>query len=329
MASLGILSVTVRRVLPAVGLVWALAAPLAGQGDFQKGISYYKQGQYQKAVQEFEQLVKANPDYESGYRVLGDSYLKLKDYAKAADAFRRAAELDASRFASHLGAAVALFNLGRYEDAVRALEQGEAAAKAPKERYQFHQLRGSAWYKLNRFQEAAAELEKAVGIQRGDFNDVFQLGVALFQTGRLAEARQYLEQAVALKPDSAEARRFLRRVDFGEAVAAIEARQYARAVELLTRVVGDDPANAEAWYNLGLAQLFADRLREAETSFKRSAELRPAGWEAHQRLGYIYEKSERYQEALRSYSRALELHQDPALAESVKRVEERLRRQSG
>lgn len=329
MASLGILSVTVRRVLPAVGLVWALAVPLAGQGDFQKGISYYKQGQYQKAVQEFEQLVKANPDYEAGYRVLGDSYLKLKDYAKAADAFRRAAELDASRFASHLGAAVALFNLGRYEEAVRALERGEAAAKSPRERYQFHQLRGSAWYKLNRFQEAAAEMEKAVGIQRGDFNDVFQLGVALFQIGRLAEARQYLEQAVALKPDSAEARRFLRRVDFGEAVAAIEARQYARAVELLTRVVGDDPTNAEAWYNLGLAQLFADRLREAETSFKRSAELRPAGWEAHQRLGYIYEKSERYQEALRSYSRALELHQDPALAESVKRVEERLRRQSG
>ncbi len=132
-----------------------------------------------------------------------------------------------------------------------------------------------------------------------------------------------------MKPDSAEARRFLRRVDFGEAVAAIEARQYPRAVELLNRVVGDEPSNAEAWYNLGLAQLFADQLAAAEASFKRCAELRPAGWEAHHRLGYIYEKTERYQEALRSYSKALELHPDPAVAESVKRVEERLRRQRG
>lgn len=329
MASLGILPVAALRTVLAAGLAWALTVPAAAQGDFQKGISYYKQGQYRKAVEEFEQLVKASPDYEAGYRVLGDSYLKLKEYAKAAAAFQKAAELDGSRFASHLGAAVALFNLGRYQEAISVLDRGEAAAKSPRERYQLHQLRGSAWYKLNRFPEAAAELGRAVGIQRGDFNDVLQLGVSLYQVGKLADARQYLEQALSLKPDSAEALRFLRRVDFGEAVAAIEARQYPRAVELLRRVVGDDPSNAEAWYNLGLAQMFSDQLAAAEASFKRCAELRPAGWEAHHRLGYIYEKSERYQEALRSYSKALELHPDPAVAESVKRVEERLRRQRG
>lgn len=327
MASFGLLRVKLRQLLQTSVLFLGCSSILPAQGDFQKGISYYKQGQYQKAVEEFEQLVKASPDYEAGYRVLGDSYLKLRNYPKAAAAFQKAVELDSTKFGSHLGAALALFNAGRYQDAVTALQKGEATVRAPRERYQFHQLRGSAWYKLNRFPEAAAELEKAVSIQRGDFNDVFQLGVALFQTGNTAAARRYLEQAVALKPDSAEAARFLRQAGIREAAAAIEAKQYARAVQLLTKVVQDDPGDADAWYNLGLAQLFSERLEDAETSFRRSAELLPSRWETHQRLGYVYEMRRQYPQALQSYNRALQLHQDAAVADSVKRIEERIRRQ--
>jgi tetratricopeptide (TPR) repeat protein len=327
MASFGLFRVSLQRLITAslvAGIAWGW---VAAQGDFQKGVSYYKQGQYARAVEEFEQLVKANPDYEAGYRVLGDSYLRLKNYPKAAEAFRKAAELDATKFASHLGAATALFNAGRFQDAVTALQKGETAAKAPKERYQFHQLRGSAWYKLNRFPEAAADLEKAVAIQRGDFNDVFQLGVALLQTGNLEAARRYLEQAAALRPDSADAARFLRRAEAREAAAAIEAKQYPQAIRVLTRLVQAEPNDADAWYNLGLAQLFNKQLEESEASFKRSAELLPSRWETHNRLGYVYEMRRQYPQALRSYSRALQLNQNDSVQESVKRVEERIRRE--
>ena len=35
----------------------ALVSPLVADGDFQRGISFYRQGQYAKAAAEFEQLV--------------------------------------------------------------------------------------------------------------------------------------------------------------------------------------------------------------------------------------------------------------------------------
>jgi len=46
---------------------------VAQEGDYQKGLSYYKQQQYQKAIEEFEKIVETHSDYEGGFRILGDS----------------------------------------------------------------------------------------------------------------------------------------------------------------------------------------------------------------------------------------------------------------
>ncbi len=296
------------------------------QGDFQKGISYYKQGQYAKAAQEFEQLVKADPKYESGYRVLGDSYLKLRQYDKAAKAFHEAAQLDSSNFSSFLGAAVAEFNQGRYQDAIDTLQAGKASAKTPKERYQLFQLRGSSHYNLRQYQPAVSDLEQAVSIQRGVYDDVFQLGLSYLQLGNYAKARQYLEQAVALGDTSGEAGQYLDRVDYQAALGAIRSEKYSEAEKALQKFVDAHPDDGEAWYNLGLAQLFSKQLEKASKSFQRSTQLIATNWDAFNRLGYIYEVQKHYDDALKSYRKAFELKSDPAIQESIKRVQERARR---
>jgi tetratricopeptide (TPR) repeat protein len=297
------------------------------QGDFQKGISYYKQGQYAKAVQEFEQLVKADPKYESGYRVLGDSYLKLRQFDKAAEAFKRAAELDSNNFSSFLGAAVAQFNQNRYQDAIDMLESGKAAAKAPKDRYQLFQLRGSSYYNLQKYAQAVADLEKAVSIQRGDYNDVFQLGLSYLELGDYAKARQYLGQAAALGDDQGKAQGYLDRVDYQQALAAIRRQQYPQAAQALKQFVQAHPDDADAWYNLGLAQLFTKKLDDARSSFEQCTKLSSSNADAFRRLGYIYEVQKHYEASLKSYQKAHEIKSDPSDQKSIKRVEERIRRQ--
>lgn len=306
--------------LTVMAVAWA-------QGDFQKGISYYKQGQYAKAATEFEQLVEENPDYEAGFRILGDCYLKLKDYAKAADAFSRAVEIKNNRFDSLFGLGVAQFNLERYQDSVATLKRAERFAQSPREKYQLFHTRGAAYYNLDNFSMAIADLEQAVSIQRGEFRDVFQLGVSYLRVNRVSEAKQYLEQAAALRPDSTEAKQFLARLDFQSALSALQSKNYRAATDQLKQYLEQNPEDGEAWFNLGLAQLFSDNLKDAETSFLQSVKRRPNQWEPYNRLGFIYEKNEQYQKSLQNYKKALSLHRDPALQESVERVEERIRRQ--
>ena len=319
---------TIRRTTLTF-LVVALTLPVLGwaQGDFEKGISYYKQGQYTKAVQEFEQLVKADPKYESGYRVLGDSYLKLHQYDKAVEAFKHAADLNSRNFSSFLGAAVGQFNLGHYQEAIDTLESGKAAAKAPKERYQLFQLRGSSYYNLKEYTQAVADLEKAVSIQRGGYNDVLQLGLSYLELGNYAKAQLYLEQAAALGDDGGKARNFLERVDYRRALAAIRQEKYAQASQMLTQFVKAHPNDAEAWYNLGLAQLFSKQLDDARKSFEKCTNLSSSNADAFRRLGYINEIQKRYEASLKNYRKALELKSDPSDQKSIQRVEERIRRQ--
>lgn len=306
--------------------LWNVPVVLA-QGDFQKGLSYYKQGQYEKAAAEFEALVRQDPRYEAGYRVLGDIYLKLRRFEEAARAFHQAAKLDGSKFVSFHGAALAEFNLGRYGDCIQTLQAGEQAATSPHQKYQLHHLRGLAYYNLRRFAEARRDLEAAVEIQRSNFEDLLHLGITRFQLGDLDGAEEVLRRAAAIRPGNADAQEYLARLQYLRGVQAIRDSQFNRAEAYLQEAVRGLQDDAAAWYNLGLSQLFQDKLEAALNSFRRSVELDAARWETFERLGFIQEKREEYEEALKHYSKALELKpDDQRLAESVKRVQERIRR---
>jgi len=318
----------IRRVCLSFLIGGALVLVAFGQGSFEKGISFYKQGQYARAVEEFEAIVEANPEYEAGYRVLGDSYLRLKRYTEAARAFQNAIKLQNDNFVSHYGLAVAQFNLGQYQDAAATLLEAEKYARSPRDRYQVYSTRGAAYYNQKRYAQAIVDLKQAVSIQRGVYQDVFQLGLSYYHTKEFDQARQFLEQARALNPSASEPAKFLARLDYQRALQAIQSENYQQAVALLSDYVKSQPNDGEAWFNLGLAQLFSDNLTAAEQSFLKSSSLLRNSWESHQRLGYIYEKTNRYQEALKHYQNALKINQSADLKESVERVQERIRRQN-
>lgn len=304
----------------ASGFLWC-------QGDFQKGVSFYKQKQYAKAVVEFEQIVKDNPKYESGFRVLGDCYLKLKQYRNAADSFAKAIELKEDSFISYLGAGIAHFNLDEHRRTVALLLKAEKYAKSQKEKYQLYETRGSAYFKIDDFPKAIADLEKANSLQRGEFRNIQQLGIAYYQTKDFKKARTHLEQALALNPGESETEKILLNIDYQDALKALAAKNYTSAAALLSKFTAKSPRDGEAWFNLGLSQLFSNQLNDAEQSFLRSAELLPDNWQTHDRLGFIYEKRKQYDRSLKSYQRALSLHQDSRISESVDRLQERIRRE--
>lgn len=307
--------------------VAALVIPqVHAQGDFQRAVSLYKQKQYREAAAEFSKLVEEDPLYETGYRVLGDCYLKLKEYAAASDAFEKAAELDPENFVSAQGLAMARYNLKDYEGAIEALSSADSLAKAPPQEYQLHRIRGSSFYQTGRFQDAVRELSAANNIQRGDFSNILQLGISHFRLNNLEPARTFLEQALSIRPDSGEARDFMGMVDFSLGAEALKSGEYTEAARLFNDSVTLNPDDSEAWFNLGLAYLFTDNLMKAEEAFLKVVSIRPDQWQPYDRLGYIFETTGRYEASLENYEKALQLNNDPKLEESVDRVRERIRR---
>lgn len=311
------------RLLSA-GLLTALAlAQLLAQGDYQKGVSYYRQGEFAKVIAEFEPIVKEQPEYEFGHRILGLSYLKTKQYEKAIVAFQNALRLKNDNFSTYTGLALAYFNSRRFGEVLPTLEKAEAYAKTPQDQYQLHHIRGAAAYQRQEWARAAASLEKAVSLRPGNADDILQLGIALFQLGRYDQARPYLEQAAALRPEG-EAGRFLRQLQYRRGVDLIEKGRYQGAADLLSDYVESNPGDPQAWFNLGLAYLFTENLAASREAFQRTVRLEPGNGAAWQRLGYIHEKQKRYSEALEAYQMAFELTSKPESKEGVDRIRKRL-----
>jgi tetratricopeptide (TPR) repeat protein len=317
------------RTIISAFLFWILSTPSRAQGDFEKAVSYYKQGQFDKAATEFEAIVAESPDYESGHRVLGDCYLRLGRYEDAIAAFDKAVELDPGKFASQYGSAVARFNLKRYEETIARLLRSENLARSPRERYQLYHTRGSAYFNLKKYSEAVQDLTKSISIQRGQYDDTLQLGIAQYQLGNFTEAKQFLTQAAALNPDSQEAKKYLSQAVYREGVTALQNEDYSGAIQHFTQYLSNSPEDGRAWFNLGLSQLFSDQLEQAEASFRNSIRYLSDHWESYERLGYLYERSGDYTQSLTSYEKAYELNPNARVSESVDRVKERIRRQQG
>ncbi|MFQ5739712.1 MAG: tetratricopeptide repeat protein [Acidobacteriota bacterium] len=319
-----------KRVFTVFLCLGATGALLA-QGDYQRGLSYYKQNQYQRAIAEFEAIVKEQPDYEFGQRILGFSYLKVKRYDKSIAALRAAIRLKNDYFESYLALALAYFNSGRYREVLSTLQRAESYARSPRDKYRLYRTRGAAAFNLKDFTAAASDLEQAVTIQRGNPKDTLQLGIAYYHLKQDDKALRYLRQAQALDPEGGEANRFLSRLNYRQAVEDIESGNYRKAAETLRSYLDQNPGDGEAWFNLGLAYLFAENLKASEEALRRSARMAPEIGDTYDRLGFIYEKTKRYRKALDAYQKAYKLTQSDDAKANLERIKRRIRRtrQSG
>ena len=85
---------------------------------------------------------------------------------------------------------------------------------------------------------------------------------------------------------------------------------YVDAIHWLSRTVASDPLNAEAWYDLGRAQMHQGNFVEAEHDFQRTLAIHAHNAKALDNLGLSYEAQNRTEEALAAYSRAIETQRD-------------------
>ncbi len=295
------------------------------QGDYMKGLSFFKQKEYRQAIDEFEPLVKKYPDYESGHRILGLSYLQLREYEHAISELQQALQLKQTAVETYLGLAQAYYNLHRFEEAISILIQAFPYTQSPKDRYDLLRLRGSASYNHQQYEKAASDFEKAAEIHRITPQDLLQLGLAHYHLNNLELAERYLQLVLEYDSEQDEAIRFLSMMSYQKGIQQIENGHYREATQTISIYTAKFPENAEAWFNLGLAYLFSGNLVEAEKAFLQNISLKSQNrGKSFNRLGYICEKTNQYKRALDYYKKAYELTGTSENKLSVDRIKLRL-----
>ena len=147
-----------------------------------------------------------------------------------------------------------------------------------------------------------------------------RLGVALSHQGKLQEARQHLH---SLHPKS-EAQRV--QLALAEEQILREAKQYAEAFDVLTRILGELPDNTDLLYARALLAEKLNRLDVAEADLRRVLKKEPKNSHALNALGYtLADRTTRYAEALQFIEQALAVKpDDPFILDSMGWVQYRL-----
>ena len=94
---------------------------------------------------------------------------------------------------------------------------------------------------------------------------------------------------------------------FEKAHAAVEKKDYANAVKLLSQIVENDPNDFQAWSLLGTLYLTQEKSEQAENAYLKAIEVKPTYAVPLVNLGKLRMSQKRYEEAVDLLTRAVEL----------------------
>lgn len=124
------------------------------------------------------------------------------------------------------------------------------------------------------------------------------LGVTLYQQGRVEAGLKALDRAIKVNPTNMDA--------YSNRAASLMAlNRLDEAVEAYKFLVQSDPGNAAAHYNYGNALYRAGRLVEAEAAFRKAISSNRNLAEAHYNLGFLLKELGRLEESESSFRAAL------------------------
>lgn len=349
------------RGFPLATALLCCALPVAVRCDYIKGASYFAQGKYELAIQEYEEELRLDPAYVQGYYIVGICYARLKNYDKAIESLKKAQTLDQKDFQISLALAQAYFDAQKYPELKDALNNASLNAQTSAELEKLRFLRAAALFNQQDYAQALPELEAAVRSSPRNASLEAQLGVTEFHLKKYDEAIKALTAAVTLNPEDAQATLFLGEAYFAKAAAqtstrertkgfndvsrltekwvakqprsfewlslagraALALKNYSRAVSFLRRAAEVQPDSPTTQFDLGQAYAFAGQFAEAETALIKASQTLTQQPALFSTLGFVLEKQNKLEAAEAAYRQASTLAPSKDLETAIDRVRQK------
>ncbi len=172
------------------------------KNQFLLGVELYQAGQYDLAIENFESVLKDNPDFAEGYYNIGMAYLKKGDLDNAVVQMAKAIELKPDFIQAFFGLGQVYLEKGEMEKATDMFKQ--AVDIAPDDASTYVNL-GIFYFTNNEDSLALEALLKAKDINPSLPQTYYQLGLVYTRKGELDKTIECFEKFLELAPHAPEA----------------------------------------------------------------------------------------------------------------------------
>jgi Flp pilus assembly protein TadD len=267
----------------------------------QLGMALLKTGMLDDAAREFRRVIQLDAHDLESHAALGRILARKGDWVGAEAALRKATASIEAHYTSWHNLAYVLERLGRYDDAVNALDEAaHHGAEDPRVKL------SRAVIALRRNDAATADdLLRKIGEVYGE--DVpppqwyHYSALAAGMRGDVRRAAALLAEGLASHPESA--------VLANNLAAALERRgEYEEALQAVQHGLQHASDLPQLAKNLGDLHFRAGRFAEALNAFRRAVKLAPTlGPDVYNKLGTLYLRRHEQEEAARCWRKALEI----------------------
>lgn len=286
---------------------------------YQLGYAYYKQGDFERAIKEFNKIVDGrNSVAQNAYYHLGESYIKLNKKQEALNAFRNASQMDFDakiKEDAWLNYAKISYEIGNPYQSVPQVISGYLNAY-PETPYkeELETLLIDSYITSKNYKEALVLLENRNSYEsKLAYQKVaFYRGIELYNENDYQQARDFFNKSLSQGLDA----NYTARATFWKAETDYNLSDYDEALVGFKQFKGMNASsslgeNDNIDYNLGYTYFKSKSYAQANTFFQNYLNSSPQDKlrrnDAWLRLGDGYFVSSKYLDAIAAYEKAIAL----------------------
>ena len=182
------------------------ADPDDAQFYYHRGVSYLGLGQYNVAIENYDEATRLNPQFALAYGAKGAAYTSLGQYEKAIDELSQAILLDLQNGQYYGERSSAYRVLGQHDLAIQ--DSDEAIRLEPRDYIKYNN-RGLIYGDIGQYDKAIADLSEAIRLNPDSDLPYANRALTYTSIGNDEEAAQDVERAVALGFERAELNRLI------------------------------------------------------------------------------------------------------------------------
>ncbi|MDP3981542.1 MAG: tetratricopeptide repeat protein [Chlamydiota bacterium] len=260
------------------------------------GQYYFEAGDYSKAMQQFWEIYRLDPDHPDIHQWLGICFIKRGFIDKGSEQFRLSdGQTDTPM--GYWGKAEFALARGDLNTTKEYLQKAiDIGIKMPSVYIQLARID----LEKKEFRHALLTLEKGIEYSTEKVIGCILKGDILFRKGDYIESLKAYQECLNMKPDFSE-------LDEKIAAAFEKLGEYENSIKYYKKFLQTNPNDQNAILETGLLQLRINAFEDALNSFQKVVDMNPTNARAHTFLGIAQQSLGDYDHAFQSYNRAVDL----------------------
>jgi len=269
-----------------------------------RGLIYEKQKKYKLAIKDFKKVTEFNPNDYKPFYYLGKISILDKDYKAAENYLNKAIELNPDFAASYYQ----LGNIHYEQDQYRkSINYYKKAVKLDDSNADYHLKLGDTYYRSQIFYNALTEIDAALAIDSSNPVAYFLKGISVYKQAVLEELVNAFLDILSDNPVNKPA---VKEKGFkkNSAIDPVAKKHvYTDMAEAFNNSIKLRPSFMESTFNLALTYHEMGNLKEAEKFYLRTIQLKPQLIRAHLKLAQLYTETKRKDRAIEQYRRIFKI----------------------